>query len=346
MKIQVDVQSSATRRVAIHSLQETDPTQRQNPAPGDVVIARVGRLGWHRVIELASGEEHSISPGETAAVVLGSRYATCEFDGAIPRSLVEGDDLHLLNVGGVAGHIKRATSSLNNPTTLRYMGTAVDETNSVLSTFSGALEPREESRLDVLLVIGTAMDSGKTTLASRAIELLVGAGFRVGGAKLTGTSRMKDIYRMQRAGAVAVCDFLDAGYPSTYGATTDELERIFTALMTYLKDQGADMMVLEVADSVFQPETEAVLSSPVIMDRIKMIIGAASDSMAAYGMYAYLKETHGVAPDFISGIIISQPLCVRELKRRIVTPLLENRPQSKHRFIRMAKERFPSCLNS
>jgi len=346
MKIQVDVKSSATRRTGIQSFQETDPTHRRDPAPGDVVIARIGDLGRHRVIELADGEEHPITPGETAAVVLGRRYATCEFDGIIPRSLVEGDELHLLNVGGVAGRVRQLTSSLNNPTTLRYLGTAMDGTNNALSTFSGALQPREESRLDVLLVIGSAMDSGKTTIASRAIELLVEAGFRTGGAKLTGTSRMKDIYNMQRAGAVAVCDFLDAGYPSTYGATTDELEQIFTALMTYLKDQGADMMVLEVADGVFQPETEAVLASSVIMKRIRMIIGAASDSMAAYGMHTYLKETHGVAPDFISGIIISQPLCVRELKRRIATPLLEDRPQSKRRFIRMAKERFSSCLNS
>ena len=346
MKIQVDVKSSATRRTDIQSVQETDPAYRRDPAPGDVVIARVEGLGRHRVIELASGEEHSISPGETAAVVLGRRYATCEFDGAIPQSLVEGDELHLLNVGGVAGRIKQVTSSLDDPTPLSYLGTAVDETYSVLSTFSGALEPRDEQSLDVLLVIGSSMDSGKTTLASRAIKHLVGAGFRVGGAKLTGTSRMKDNNSMRRAGAVAVCDFLDAGYPSTYGASTDELERIFTALMTYLKDQGATMIVLEVADGVFQPETEAVLSSSVIMSRIKMIIGAASDSMAAYGMYVYLKEIHGVAPDFISGIITSQPLCVRELKRRIVTPLLENRPQSKHRFIRMAKERFPSCLTS
>ena len=346
MKIQVDVKSSATRRVDIQSRQEVDPTQRRNPEPGDVVIARIGDLGRHRVIELSNGEEHQISPGETAAVVLGRRYATCEFDGDVPRSLVEGDELHLLNVGGIAGRIREVTSSLNNPTTLRYLGTAVDGTNRALSTISNTLQPREEGGLDVLLVIGSAMDSGKTTLASRAIELLVEAGFRVGGAKLTGTSRMKDICRMQRAGATAVCDFLDAGYPSTYGATADELERIFTSLAAYLKEQGADMMVLEVADGVFQPETEAVLSSPVIMDRIRMIIGAASDSMAAYGMYAYLKETHGVAPDFISGIITSQPLCVRELKRHIVTPLLENRPQSKRRFIRMAKERFSSCLNS
>jgi len=346
MKIPVDVESSAARRTDVQPLQETDPTPRRDPSPGDVVIARVESLGRHQVIELTSGVEHPISIGETAAVVLGRRYATCEFDGVVPASLTDGDELHLLNVGGVAGRVRKATSSLTDPTRLRYLGAAVDETGGVLSTFSNALKPREESGLDVLLVIGSAMDAGKTTLASRAIELLVGAGFRVGGAKLTGTSRMKDINRMRRAGATAVCDFLDAGYPSTYGAAVDELERIFSALMTYLQDQGASLMVLEVADGVFQPETEAVLSSLVIMDRIKMIIGAASDSMAAYGMYAYLKETHGVTPDFISGIIISQPLCVRELKRRIRTPLLEDRPQSKRRFISMAKERFPACLNS
>jgi hypothetical protein len=346
MKIQVDVASSATRRTGLQPLQETDSSKHLTPAPGDVVIARVEGLGFHRVIELADGVEHPISPGETAAVVLGRRYATCEFDGDIPRALVEGDELHLLNVGGVAGHVKMVTSTLTNPTTLRYLGRAVDGAGRGLSTFTGALASRQESRLDVMLVIGSGMDSGKTTLASRAIGLLFGAGFRVGGAKLTGTSRMKDIYQMQRAGAAAVCDFLDAGYPSTYGATTGELERIFTALMTYLEDQGTDMMVLEVADGVLQPETEAVLSSPVIMSRIKMIIGAASDSMAAYGMYTYLKDTHGVTPDFISGVILSQPLCVRELKRRIITPLLEDRPQSKRRFIRMAKERFPSCSNS
>ena len=139
MKIQVDVASSATRRAGVQSLQETDPTQRFAPAPGDVVIARVESLGFHQVIELASGVEHPISPGETAAVVLGRRYATSEFDGDIPRVLVEGDELHLLNVGGVAGHVKRVTSTLTNPTTLRYLGRAVDEAGRGLSTFTLSL---------------------------------------------------------------------------------------------------------------------------------------------------------------------------------------------------------------
>ena len=348
LEVGVDVRSSATRRVDLAEIQRVDPWFGASLDAGDVVLARVKALGRHRAIELFNGVEHEIAPGEVAAVVIGRRYATDEFHGEIPDGLGEGGTLHLLNVGGVVGKVKKSTSTVTDPTTLTYIGSAIDPLGKKLSTFDSSVSRRGSFRkspkdLDVLLVVGSGMEVGKTSSASMAIEIINGKGCSVGGAKLTGTSRMKDLLRMKKSGAEDIVDFLDAGYPSTFGCSRGELEGIFDIQLDYLEERGVDIVVMEVADGVFQRETEEVLSSKKIMERVKMIIAASPDSMAAYGMLRYLSDIFDIVPDFISGVITSAPLCVSELKEKTKVPILSNSAKSKDKFIRLIRERFSRC---
>ncbi len=348
LEVGVDVRSSATRRIDLAAIQKADPEYGSSLEVGDVVLARVKTLGRHRAIELFDGVEHTIAPGEVAAVVVGRRYATDEFHGEIPVELSEGGTLHLLNVGGVVGRVKRSTSTVSDPTTLTYVGSAVDLRGKKLSTFDSPISRRYFDKKglhdsDVLLVIGSGMEVGKTASASKAIEIISGMGCSAGGAKLTGTSRMKDLLRMRNSGAKDIVDFLDAGYPSTFGCSRSELEGIFGILLGFLAGRDINIVVMEVADGVFQRETEEVLSSRKIMERVKLVIAAAPDSMAAYGMLRYLSDIFGVVPDFVSGVITSAPLCVSELKKRTKVPILGDSSRSKEKFIKLIRERFSRC---
>jgi hypothetical protein len=349
MKEVVDIRSSATRGAKLTQPQQISHGEDETPRAGDVILVRIEKPGHHSVIELLDGVEHPLVPGEVAAVALGRRYATGEFHGEVPEVLSGGSRLDLLNIGGIVGQVKSSTSTRNNPTTLIYLGSAVDEAGKKISTFdSPPLDVAGEKRgcgdAAVLLVVGSAMDVGKTTAASTAIQRIREMGYPVGGAKLTGTSRMKDILKMKQAGAEGTVDFLDAGYPSTFGCSREELEVIFASFIDYFARSGVSIVVMEVADGVFQRETEIVLSSSYIMKRIRGIIAAAPDSLAAFGMIKYLSDIFDLVPDFIAGIITSAPLSTQELKKRVSVPFLDDSAESRERFFDFFHERFSSCL--
>jgi hypothetical protein len=338
MKFPIAIASSATRRTAITLEQEARSIEGA-PTVGDVVLGRVLSIGRHRAIEGGDGVERLLSPGTICAVVLGSRYSTAEFHGEVPDGLKEGDRFDLLNTGGVAGRVIPRTSAASGPTVLGYLGHAIDGSGRKLSTFDSPIAARAGGAAPrVILIVGSSMDSGKTTSAAFTIQLLSGPDFPVGGAKLTGTSRMKDLFKMKGAHAIDVADFLDVGFPSTSGCSQGDLEHIFETLTGYLGDRGARAVVMEAADGVFQREVELVLSSKKIMANVKMIIACATDSVSAYGMAAYLKRAHAIVPDYISGIITSLPLFMEELADRTEIPFFDDSHTTRDRLIKLMKE--------
>jgi molybdopterin-guanine dinucleotide biosynthesis protein len=319
MHVRVDVICSAARRTRVSEHQ--DVRESAGPcAAGDVVLGTVTSVGHHAVIETADGTEQTIGMGNVCAVVLGRRYSTAEFHGAIPDRLSPGDQFDLLNIGGVAGRVLPETSAASGPTVLSYIGHAVDGQGTKLTTFDDPITAAAEGAVPaVILVIGSSMDSGKTTSAGFIIQMLADLGFRVGGGKLTGTSRMKDLFRMRAAGAVDAVDFLDAGWPSTCGLSSEDLEAIYRAIVGRLAP-ATDVIVTEAADGVFERETELILASREIMGGVGMIVACATDSVSAYGMVNYLSRVHHIVPDFISGIITSLPLFMEELSGRVTVP--------------------------
>lgn len=339
MYVRLDVVCSAARRTRVSDNQEVRDAG-EPCAAGDVVIGRVSAVGRHAAIETADGLERPLSAGDCCCVVLGRRYSTAEFLGDVPARLGPGERFDLLNTGGIAGRVIPETSAVGDPTVLTYIGHAVGQTGQKLTTFDNPIAAGPPPSMPaVILVIGSSMDSGKTTSAARIIRMLTDQGFRVGGAKLTGTSRMKDLFRMKSAGAVEALDFLDAGRPSTYGLSTEEIEAIHRALAAELAGSSVDVIVSEAADGVFEPETEKILSSGLIMGDAVMIVACATDSVSAYGMITYLERVHGVVPDFISGIITSLPLFMAELSQRVDIPFFFDSQSVRRRCRQLITER-------
>ena len=98
------------------------------------------------------------------------------------------------------------------------------------------------------------MDAGKTTAACGIVRRLLASGLRVGGAKLTGVGRYRDILQLKDAGADAVFDFVDAGLPSII-CPLDEMARALGHVFSLVEEAHFDVLVVEAGASPLEPYT-------------------------------------------------------------------------------------------
>ena len=83
------------------------------PRAGDVVVVRVlTDNATYNMLELPTGRLAKVNPGDLLAGVLGRRRALKGFVGDVPGTITAGDELHLLNLGGVIGSCSGHHSSL------------------------------------------------------------------------------------------------------------------------------------------------------------------------------------------------------------------------------------------
>lgn len=346
MRHHINVLSSSTRRVySLSSLQAVESDHGSSPECGDVVIAEICELGQHTRFEDPGGKEIPLQVGNVVAVVLGRRYSTQEFHGRVPERLTQGAEFDLLNIGGIAGEVVSRNTLARAPSRLIYLGHAINDQGQKMNTANFGIaasgeRKQDRSPLRIIAVLGADMDCGKTMTAGRIINNLSAHGFKVGGVKLTGTSRMKDILWMKNCGAHLVLDFMDIGYPSTYRCSLAELEHIFEVFKEYFSQSGCEFLIMEVADGIFQRETEMVFHCPTIMNDISLLAFAASDSVSAYGGIQYLQQSCGIVPDFVSGLIAANSLSKAELGSKIPVQFLDDTPESKDQFMTIINQKF------
>ena len=96
----------------------------------------------YNMLELPTGRLAKINPGDLLLGVLGRRRALKGFVGDVPASLRSGDELHLLNMGGVMGLCTGHHSSLGDAIKLEVIGLVCDETGRVQNIADAALPPR------------------------------------------------------------------------------------------------------------------------------------------------------------------------------------------------------------
>ena len=125
---------------------------------------------------------HIINDGTRAVFVLGNRYAPAYFEGCVPESLPK--DLDLLARSGVAGEMLCKSNAAKDPTRIRVLGYICDESGQVINTRDFPLtrpriQAKREKRAKMILSIGTAMNSGKSTTAVAACSALATMGYTV-----------------------------------------------------------------------------------------------------------------------------------------------------------------------
>lgn len=285
--------------------------------PGDLVVCEIVSLGQHRKIQLADRRNSESYAGDRVVLCLGDRYAPDQFEGR--AELTEVSDL--LAGGGIVGTMKQAHARMAPPTRVRPLGLITDASGRVLNVADYALpEAQIPEHVTVLGVFGASMNAGKTTAAVSLAHGLAKSGLRVAGVKATGTGAFGDFNAFEDAGVPAT-DFTDAGMPTTYCMPMDRIEAGFRTLVGNAAARGAEVVVVEIADGVFQNETAAILQSSAIRDRLDGILFAAPDALGAYGGTELLRS-HGLRPFAISGMVTLSPLARAEAARATGLPLL------------------------
>lgn len=298
-----------TRRAnfeAVHGL-----TRKAVPQPGDLVLATITELGHHQRIEAVTGRRGQLYVGDEVVLAYGARYAPDQFEAIVPSKV---GACHLVAGGGIAAEMRARHSKARRPTEISPVGILTDAGGAPINLSRFAL-PREASpapAVNVIAVVGTSMNAGKTTLAANIIRGLSAGGIRVGACKVTGTGSGGDLWSMLDAGAAHALDFTDMGYATTAGVDVPELARDALALIAHLEGMNTDVVVVEIADGLFQRETAALLSEgSSLAARLDGIFLAAADAMGAFAGAQWLRERK-LPLRAVSGLVTASPLAMRE----------------------------------
>ena len=116
-------------------------------------------------------------------------------------------------------------------------------------------------------------------------------------------------------------DFTDVGMATTFRMPLDRIERGFDTLVATAAARGAKIVVVEIADGVFQQETRAILKASRIRDRLDAILFTVRDALSALGGVMAL-EKYNLSPFAISGMVSCSPLAAAEAAEVTGLPIL------------------------
>lgn len=300
------------------------------PRPGDVMLAQVVQIGHHTRLESPASRRAVMFPGDEIVVAYGHRYAPDQFEAEVPVDLGQ---THLVAAGGVAGLVTATNQGIQTPTVLEPRGLLTFPGGKVvtLQDFAPyvARSPAElaslnghRKRTPVIAVVGTSMNSGKSTTVASLARGLTQSGQCVAAGKITGTGAGGDPGLYRDAGAATVLDFTDFGYASTYRLGRDEVRAVFASVIHELAATGADTVIVEIADGAYQLETRLLLTDPLFTEYVDHVLFSAVDALSAVAGLQTLRR-QGITVAAVSGRFTSTPLTLREARGALDVPVLE-----------------------
>lgn len=299
----------------------TGPTV--TPKAGDVVVARVTEILNHKRVETPESRKAILFPGHIVMLAYGHRYAADQFLAHVPDSL---QPCHLVAAGGVAGMVTEQHADMDEPTRIEPLGLLADSSGIVnLSHFApyslnpvpdlGASEQELAAALPgrpiVIAVLGTSMNSGKSTAMATLVNGLTNAGLKVSAGKSTGTGAGNDPMIYVDGGAAKVLDFTDFGYPTTFRLDFEQVRSLTVNLVDAMAETDTDVVVVEIADGVYQGETARLLRDPLFQSVVDRVVFAAGDALGAVAGVRELQES-GLDVAAVSGVLTSSPLATAE----------------------------------
>lgn len=309
----------ATRRVPPRVMQ-TLVSGKVRPRSGDLVLARVTRLGQHSRIEHPNGRRARLHIGDEVLVAYADRYAPDQFESEVPTDL---GPTQLVAAGGIASAMLTRSGSVRNATDIVPVGLVGDGRGRPLNVADFGLTPvvPAHERPPTIAVIGTSMNAGKTTTIRWLVHGLSRAGARPGTTKVTGTGSGGDYWVMLDAGSHVTLDFTDVGLASTYRQPLAKIESAFVQLTDHLTAAGSGVALVEVADGIYQRETAWLIASETFRSAVDAVIFAAGDAGGAAAGVDHLRR-QGLNVVALSGLITRSPLSVREAERVTGLPAL------------------------
>jgi hypothetical protein len=295
---------------------------------GTVVAARVlNKKSSYNTLEDVHGRMVALHPGDVIAGALGHRDALYGHAGRVPASVAVGDQLQLLNLGGVIGQVDGPALTMEEPFRLEILGSVLEFPffgkrvglpAQIARAALPAREPDPEELPPLVALVGTSMDAGKTTAACALVRALVHRNLRVAAGKLTGVSLRRDVLMMQDCGARPVALFTDFGVVTTSAATAVPAAH---GLVAHLAESRPDLIVLEMGDGLLGTYgVDALLSDPLLAAGIRSVVLCAQDPVGAWGAQELLRERYALAADAVSGRVTDSSTGVRFCREKLGLP--------------------------
>jgi len=309
---------------------DTERIARSDWEPGDYVLGEItlARGGFSEV-ELCSGRLARPVDGDLMLGALGVRRATLEVVGSFEGV---GDDgvMDLLSASGLMGRATSVSGLFPPLIKVDYRGHAMRDGKKLnMRDFAKRRATRTHYDIPTILIVGTSMSAGKTTSAKIIIRELTSLGYRVVGAKLTGSGRYRDILAMSDSDAYAVFDFVDVGLPSSV-VPPYEYRECLADLLGLIAGAKPDVVVAEAGASPLEPYNGATALSE-LGGAVVFTVLCASDPYAVVGVM----NGFDIKPDLVGGLATSTVAgeeLVEKLCRAKALNLLDPRsiPQLRH----------------
>ena len=324
MQITLDKIASVTSRMGL-SRQVEIATYVDASRGALVAVQALEEKSVYGELELVGGRMARIIKGDVIVGALGERQALKGFVGHIPQRIAPGDVLHILNMGGVIGKCSSANAEYGQPLRVRVLGAVlVDGEPANIAGNAVEWQDHLSRSAPIVLLSGTCMNSGKTTVACEVIRVLKSRGYRLAAAKIAGVATQRDLLNMQDHGAVHALSFSDAGLPSTTHTDTCIVPAA-KGILAELNRSNPDAIVVELGDGIMgHYGVDLLLKDAELMSHVKAHILCANDLVAAWGGLQYLGQL-GVHVDCVSGPATDNSAGVDYIEGRFGKPATNGR---------------------
>jgi len=286
---------------------------------GDQIVAAEGCIvavrllddkSTYNTLEDVTGRMVALRSGDVIAGTLGSRRALRGYAGEVPASIAVGDILHVLNLGGILGVCTSVNPDIGPPFQAEVLGAVLtfpalgDRVGRPAHIRDHAIPPAEsiDTKVPVVYVAGTCMNSGKTVAATELVRGLSRRGLRVGAVKLTGVSLMRDALSMRDAGAVAALTFNDAGAASTHAGMTVPVARGLINTLMAPHGSRPDVVVAELGDGILgEYGVQDILRAGDLTELGAAWVMAAPDPVGCWGARELMRDEFRLPITVITG---------------------------------------------
>ena len=273
-----------------------------------IVVEILTNKSTYNTLELTSGRMAKVARGDIVVGALGHRKALFGYSGHIPTTLVPGDVIQMLNIGGVLGICDSANPDRGKPfdakvlgavLTFPYLGERIGVPARAGYKALDLAAPLDTRGVPVVALAGSCMEAGKTAAAVSIIARMRHRGLVVDAFKATGVSLRRDILAFEDAGARRTTIFTDLGVVTTTAKNGPALTR---TMLTEMAAGKPDVIVFELGDGLLGTYgVEAILLDNGIRDALSAVVLSANDPVAAWGGVKLLRERFQIEPAAVTG---------------------------------------------
>lgn len=309
MGLSKNVKWSWATRLANNSEFYIEKSPLSKPLSGDLGLFRIKEIGYHQSLVTKDDKKLRLYENDLFVGVFGNRYATDAFEGKVGKL----NKLSILTGAGMVGTVRSRHKSMKRSTKLAFVGLLVDQNNQRINLKEQYFHKSQPqlSPKNLIIIVGSGMNSGKTTTASKLINGLSKENMKIAACKLTGSLSNRDKNELHSASADYTTDFSDYGFPSTYLCKKEELLDLFNTMLSDIEKKSPDIIIMEIADGILQRETKMLLTNKAIRDSTKGVILAAESAPSALFSSTQLQKW-GYDIIAVSGAITSSPLSSKE----------------------------------